>query len=344
MVTESPHPLLPAATPVLRLDAEVLQVGGVDGGAGLRVSPAGTEIAALLRRLDGRRSQRAVRSDAAAAGGLPPDAVDDLLAGLRAAGLLHDLAAADLLATDPGPAAAARAEAELPAAVPGGRAGGRWRARRQSAVVVEGANRVGTPLAAVLAASGVGRLHVRDRGATQAGEAIVGGAAATDEGRLRSLVAADAVRRVSPLTDLRPLPPGQAPDLVVLCRPWAAVDPLSVAWQRSARAARRQQLPALRRGLAPGRRPGLAPAGCPTGRGRRGSQRVHDHLSAHRTDRGGAGAGPPGRRRGARHRGRDHRAAPADLRPTTATVGPPSRLRLRSGSGRHRRRQGTMGW
>jgi hypothetical protein len=76
-------------------------------------------------------------------------------------------------------------------------------------------------------------VHVRDRGATQAGEAIVGGATATDEGRPRSLVAADAVRRASPLTDLRPLPPGQAPDLVVLCRPWAAVDPLSVAWQRA---------------------------------------------------------------------------------------------------------------
>jgi hypothetical protein len=232
MVTESPHPLLPAATPVLRLDAEVLQVGGVDGRAGLRVSPADAEVAALLRRLDGRRSQRAVRSDAVA-GGLPADAVDDLLAGLRTTGLLHDLAAADLLATDPGPAAAARAEAELPAAVPGGQAGGRWRARRQSAVVVEGANRVGTPLAAVLAASGVGRVHVRDRGATRAGEAIVGGATAADEGRPRSLAAADAVRRASPITDLRPLPPGQAPDLVVLCRPWAAVDPLSVAWQRA---------------------------------------------------------------------------------------------------------------
>jgi hypothetical protein len=99
--------------------------------------------------------------------------------------------------------------------------------------VVEGANRVGTPLAAVLAASGVGRVHVRDRGATLAGEAIVGGLAAADEGRPRALAAADAVRRASPLTDLRPLPPGQPADLVVLCRPWAAVDPLSVAWQRA---------------------------------------------------------------------------------------------------------------
>jgi bacteriocin biosynthesis cyclodehydratase domain-containing protein len=231
-VTEIPHPLLPAATPVLQLDGDVLQVGGVDGRAGLRISPAAPELTALLHRLDGRRSQRAVRSDAVA-GGLTPEVVDDLLAGLRGAGLLHDLAAADLLTTGPGPAAAARAAAELPAAVPGTTSGGRWRSRGQSAVVVEGANRVGTPLAAVLAASGVGRVHVRDRGPTRAGDAIVGGVAADDEGRPRALAAADAVRRASPLTDLRPLPEGQFPDLVVLCRPWAAVDPLSAAWQRA---------------------------------------------------------------------------------------------------------------
>ena len=231
-MTESPHPLLPAATPVLRLDVDVLQVGGVDGRSGVRISPAGTEMAALLRRLDGRRSQRAVLTDAVAAG-LPAELVDDLLGGLRGAGLLHDLAAADLLATDPGPAAAARAEAELPAAVPRPGAGGRWRARRQSAVVVEGANRVGTPLAAVLAASGVGQVVVHDRGPARAGDAIVGGVSAADEGRPRTLAAADAVRRASPLTDLRPLPAGRHPDLVVLCRPWAAVDPLSTAWQRA---------------------------------------------------------------------------------------------------------------
>ena len=231
-MTESPHPLLPAATPLLRLDGERLQVGGVDGRPGLQISPAGADVVALLRQLDGQRSQRAVRRDAVA-GGLPGEVVDDLLDGLRSAGLLHDLAAADLLATDPGPAAAARAAVELPAAVPVGAAGGRWRARRLSAVVVEGATRVGTPLAAVLAASGVGRVSVRDRGTTRAGDAIVGGAAAEDEGRPRSLSAADAVRRASPLTDLRPLPAGQAPDVVVLCRPWAATDPLSLALQRT---------------------------------------------------------------------------------------------------------------
>ena len=231
-VTESPHPLLPSTTPVLRLDADLLQVGGVDGRAGLRVQPAGAEVAALLGRLDGRRSERAVRAESVA-DGLPAEVVDDLLAGLRGAGLLHDLAAADLLATDPGPAATARAGTELPAAVPRAGTGGRWRTRRQSAVVVDGATRVGTPLAAVLAASGVGRVHVRDRGPTRAADAVVGGVGADDEGRPRGLAAADAVRRASPLTDLRPLPPDRSPDLVVLCRPWAAADPLSAALHRA---------------------------------------------------------------------------------------------------------------
>jgi len=236
VVTESPHPLLPPATAVLQLDGDGLaggavQVGGVDGADGLRISPAGSVVTALLGRLDGRRSERLVRSEATA-DGLPPDVVDDVLGGLRAAGLLHDLAAADLLATGPGPAAAARAGTELPSAVPGVSAGGRWRDRRQSAVVVDGATRVGAPLAAVLAASGVGRVHVRDRGTAVAADAVVGGLGADDEGRPRSLAAADAVRRVSPLTDLRPLPAGATPDLVVLCRPWAALDPLTAGLQR----------------------------------------------------------------------------------------------------------------
>jgi len=231
-VTESPHPLLPAATPVLRVGPTGLQVGGVDGRPGVRVSPAGADVAALLRRLDGRRSQSAVRGDAVA-DGLPGELVDELLAGLREAGLLHDLTAGDVLATDPGPAATARATVELPAALTPPGAAGRWRARRQGTVVIDGATRVGTPLAAVLAASGVGRVSVRDSGTIRAGDAIVGGATAADEGRPRTLAAADAVRRASPLTDLRPLPPDQPADLVVLCRPWAAADPLSAALHRA---------------------------------------------------------------------------------------------------------------
>ena len=81
-------------------------------------------------------------------------------------------------------------------------------------------------LAAMLAASGIGRVHVRDRGTVGAADTVVGGLSAADEGRPRTLAAADAVRRAAPEVDLRPLPPGAVPDLLVLTRPWAAVDPL----------------------------------------------------------------------------------------------------------------------
>jgi hypothetical protein len=129
------------------------------------------------------------------------------------------------------PAAAARTAAELPAAL-SAVGGPVWRARRSAVVVVDGANRVGVPLAAVLAASGVGRVSVRDPGLATAGDAVVGGLSATDEGRPRALAAADAIRRASPLTDLRPLS-DEAADLVVLSRPWAASDPLAAAVHRA---------------------------------------------------------------------------------------------------------------
>ncbi|MGZ4507252.1 MAG: ThiF family adenylyltransferase [Blastococcus sp.] len=236
-MSDTDHPLLPAATPVLRGGPDAVQIGGVDSTDGVLVSPAGSGLAAVLRGLDGRRAQRAVLADAARAG-LDPAGVALVLDGLRAAGLLVDVEAADLLAADAGSAAAARTAAELPAALataPAGPSPGgtRWRARRAATVVVDGATRVGAPLAAVLAASGVGRVSVRDSGLTTARDVVVGGLTAADEGRPRSLAAADAVRRVSPLTDLRPPPPDGRADLVVLARPWAGSDPLVAAVHRS---------------------------------------------------------------------------------------------------------------
>ncbi len=220
---DAAHPLLPPGTPLLRRAPDALQVGGVDGAGTVLIGADPAAVASLLRGLDGRRTQRAVLADAADAG-LDPASVGALLDGLRGTGALVDVDAADLLASDAGPAATARAAAELPAARDGGAP--RWSARRAASVVVRGATRVGVPLAALLAASGVGRVGVADDGVVAAGDAVVGGLTADDEGRPRSLAAADAVRRASPLADLRPLPPGAAPDLVVLTRPWAASDPL----------------------------------------------------------------------------------------------------------------------
>jgi hypothetical protein len=213
-----------------------VQVGGVDSADGLLVSPAGGSLAGLLRGLDGRRAQRAVLADAAKAG-LDVGSIAALLDGLRAAGLLVDVEAADLLAADAGPAARARACVELSGALgtppSTRRAGAVWQGRRQAAVVIQGATRVGTPLAAILAGSGVGRVSVTDPGLTTAADAVPGGLTAADEGRPRSLAAADAVRRASPLTDLRPPAAGSPADVVVLARPWAASDPVAAAVHRS---------------------------------------------------------------------------------------------------------------
>jgi hypothetical protein len=230
VVTDLAHPLLPRSVPLLVDRTGALQVGGVDSADGLRVLPGDGGLRELLRGLDGRRTERSVVADAAR-DGLPPAAVRSLLDGLRSAGLLLDVDPADLLAADAGPAAHARAAAELPSALAG--TGSGWQARRSAVVVVEGATRVGAPLAAVLAASGVGRVTVRDTGLTAAADAVVGGLTAADEGRPRSLAAADAVRRASPLTDLRPLPHGAGADVVVLARPWAASDPLVAGLQRA---------------------------------------------------------------------------------------------------------------
>jgi hypothetical protein len=229
-VSDASHPLLPAATPLLRDGTAGLQIGGVDTTDGMLLGSGGAAVAAVLRGLDGTRSQQAVLADAARSG-LHAGSVAAVLDRLRGTGLLVDLDAADLLAAGAGPAASARTATELPTAL--ATAGGTWRARRNAVVVVEGATRVGAPLAALLAASGVGRVSVTDPGVTGAGDAVVGGVSAADEGRPRALAAADAVRRVNPLTDLRPLPPGVRPDLVVLARPWAASDPLAAGAQRA---------------------------------------------------------------------------------------------------------------
>ena len=229
-MSDASHPLLPPATPLLRDGTAGVQIGGVDSTDGIRLGPDAAGVAAFLRGLDGRRAQRTVLADAAGRG-LDPGGVARVLDRLRAARLLVDLDAADLLAADAGPAAAARTATELPAAL--APAPGSWQARRNAVVVVEGATRVGSPLAAMLAASGVGRVSVADPGLTGAGDAIVGGLSTADEGRPRALAAADAVRRANPLTDLRPLPPGTTADLVVLARPWAASDPLVAGIHRA---------------------------------------------------------------------------------------------------------------
>ena len=84
-MSDSVHPLLPASTPLLRGDDGTVQVGGVDSTDGLLLDPV-PGLPRLLRALDGRRSQRAVRAEAAR-DGLDPGLVDTALEALRSTGL-----------------------------------------------------------------------------------------------------------------------------------------------------------------------------------------------------------------------------------------------------------------
>jgi bacteriocin biosynthesis cyclodehydratase domain-containing protein len=89
-------------------------------------------------------------------------------------------------------------------------------ARRHVTAVVHGTGRAGPHIAAILAAAGVGRVHVLDLSAVRLQQSVPGGLSPADEGRNVSSAAAEAIRRIAPETDIRPLAPQDRPDLVVL--------------------------------------------------------------------------------------------------------------------------------
>ena len=90
------------------------------------------------------------------------------------------------------------------------------RGRRAASVVVHGAGRVGASLATLLAAAGVGQVHVADRGPVRPGDVAPAGVAAADVDRSRTAAAAEALRRAAPEVRSTPPAPGRRPDLVVL--------------------------------------------------------------------------------------------------------------------------------
>jgi hypothetical protein len=89
-------------------------------------------------------------------------------------------------------------------------------ARRHSTVEVSGRSRVAAHLAAVLAAAGVGRVHISGDGVTKLLHAVPGGVSVSDEGQVLSAAAEAALRRAAPEVDTTPLPVGERADLTVL--------------------------------------------------------------------------------------------------------------------------------
>lgn len=203
-MTERPG-FRPRLNPALRRlwrDTRTLQLGH-DPDRALVVDGVDAAVVRLLGSLDGTRTDAEIVADAAS-GGIDPLMAGDVLAGLRRGDALLDgptVASLDQLAPDR--AAAALLGAPAP------------NLRADATVVIYDAGRVGAPLAAVLAAAGVGAVSVVDDGTVDLTTCAPGGTGVADLHRSRRAAAHDALRRVAPDVDTATPPPERSPDLVV---------------------------------------------------------------------------------------------------------------------------------
>jgi ThiF family len=210
--------------PVWR-DRDTLQIG-VDPRRAValaRIGPA----AAVISLLDGTRDRSAVIATAQAYG-VPAPAAERVLELLAVAGVLDDYPAA--LHRSLSAELRARLAPELAAASLAYRdsdGGARTLARRRDAYVrVHGAGRIGTGLATLLGASGVGRVVCVDPAPVSFDDLSPGGLVQADVGSPRAEAAARAIRRAAPETRIHD--PGLVPDLVVLTTGFSPELPLAL--------------------------------------------------------------------------------------------------------------------
>ncbi|MFJ2740422.1 ThiF family adenylyltransferase [Streptomyces sp. NPDC087440] len=195
----------PRVKPALRRawrDRQSVQFGVTSAHAVL-VGPVDTATGTLLGLLDGTRGMPLLRQEARARG-LPEEQADRLVARLAAAGLIDDVGAggpgAVALLARSGEADRLRPDLASLSVVhpePGGGAR-RLAARRAARVQVRGAGRVGTALAGVLSAAGVGRVDVLDGGCVEPWDVAPGGAGSDAVGTRRDTAARRVVRDCAP--------------------------------------------------------------------------------------------------------------------------------------------------
>ncbi|MFD0146290.1 MULTISPECIES: TOMM precursor leader peptide-binding protein [unclassified Streptomyces] len=197
------HPMLKPALRRAWRDLRSVQFGATPSHA-VVVGPLDTTTGSLLGLLDGTRGMPLLRAEARALG-LPDGWLEGLLGRLARAGLI-----ADASAGRPGKAAGAgapdgaldplRADLASLSVVhpePDG-ALRRVAARRAARVQVRGAGRVGATVAALLSASGVGRVEVLDSGCVRPWEVAPGGLPAEAVGERRAAAAHRLVARSAP--------------------------------------------------------------------------------------------------------------------------------------------------
>ncbi|MEU9864908.1 TOMM precursor leader peptide-binding protein [Streptomyces sp. NPDC047971] len=197
------HPMLKPALRRAWRNLQSVQFGATPAHA-VVLGPVDTATGSLLGLLDGTRGMDRLRGEARALG-LPDGVLEQLLGRLAEAGLI-----ADGSAGRPGKAGGAtpadrsldplRADLASLSVIkrePGG-ALRTLTARRALRVQVRGAGRVGAAVAALLSASGVGRVEVLDSGSVEPWEVSPGGLPAEAVGERRAVAARGLVTRSAP--------------------------------------------------------------------------------------------------------------------------------------------------
>lgn len=201
-------PFRPRLNPALRRlwrDTRTLQLG-LDPCRALVVEGVDPAAIRFLMTLDGRRSEAELLADAAAEG-IDVGVVVELLAGLRRGRALLD-GTAEPVQQRLAPDVAARSllpEAGQPVGV-----------RAACSVVVHGGGRIAVPLAALLAAAGVGTIAVVEDGLVTPEACLPGGYGPADVRRTAAVAAREIVERTAPGVQVSAGPPRRLPDLTVL--------------------------------------------------------------------------------------------------------------------------------
>jgi bacteriocin biosynthesis cyclodehydratase domain-containing protein len=231
--------LLPHLRPLWR-DRTTLQLG-TDPDRALVVEFARPVATRILGLLDGTRTDRGVLDDARLLG-IPAEQVTAVVAALRGAGAL--IGAGTLLPTALPHAQRRRLAAEAAALATCRSAGSRTpaqvlRRRADAQVLVAGQPRLVAPIAAALAAAGVGHVAALVPGeACTADDVAVGGITAADVGRPAAEAVARVVSSAAPDAEVGPLRPEEATFIVRV-----GFDPTPA--ELAARAYARRRLPHL---------------------------------------------------------------------------------------------------
>ncbi|MEU0719485.1 TOMM precursor leader peptide-binding protein [Streptomyces lavendulocolor] len=196
------HPMLKPALRRAWRNLQFVQFGAAPAHA-VVVGPVDTTTGSLLALFDGTRGLELLREEARALG-LPDGRLEALLDRLAEAGLLEGpvagAPATDALRGESGALDRLRADLGSLSVVhrePGG-AARRLAARRGMRVQVRGAGRVGAAVAALLSASGVGRVEVRDGDRVEPWDVAPGGLPAEAVGERRDAAARRLVGRSAP--------------------------------------------------------------------------------------------------------------------------------------------------